>query len=389
MFRNRLMHGVCLGCVVAMSAVCAGGAQAAGFKVLTVFDGKSGGGSPLAGLIRDKAGNLYGTTEQDGGYGGGTVFKILPDGSQFIVHSFPDPGTPNDGSYPAGPLVGADQDSWLAGTTLSGGADGLGTIFVILQDGTELIAHTFSGGSDGENPVGGMIAGTHGNYYGTAQAGGAHGYGVVYKYANGGNGSVKPVYAFTGGNDGANPVAGLVKDQAGNLFGTTRNGGAYGGGTLFKITPSGAFSVIWSFNGGNGDGTNPDSPLTFDPDGNLDGTTPSGGGYGYGAVFSINASGNGGSFAWFTNGSDGGNPEGGVAIDSAGDLFGTTAGGANGYGTVFELPKNGAITTLHAFTGGKDGAVPRGGVILAKDHLYGTASSGGAHGAGTVFKLPQ
>jgi uncharacterized repeat protein (TIGR03803 family) len=211
------------------------------------------------------------------------------------------------------------------------------------------------------------------------------------------------LYTFTGGTDGGSPLAKLIRDSAGNLYGTGYSGGAFGAGTVFKVDPSGHETVLYSFTHGS-DGSGPQAPVFRDLAGNLYGTTPFGGGLSCdcGTVFKIDPSGNETVLYRFTNGTDGGFPAGGLIQDPAGNLYGGTrlAGDFSCYppygcGVVYKLDLSGNFTVLHTFTGGPtDGASPAGALTLdARGNLYGATSSGGvpcpgiANGCGTVFKL--
>jgi len=297
--------------------------------VLLSFD-YTHGARPNAGLIGDKAGNLYGTTQQGGANGGGTVFKIAANGTETVLHSFTDlPG--GDGSYPVAGLI-RDAKGALYGTTQHGGTSDDGTVFKLAK-GSETVIHSFSG-SDGAWPYGGLVADSAGNLYGTTIEGGANSDGVVFKIAVNGNETV--VHPFAGG-DGSYPVAGLITDSSGNLYGTTKQGGKSGAGTVFKIAPDGTESVLHSF-GGTSDGAFPMSSLIKDGKGNLYGTTNGGGAHGAGTVFRISAKGKETVLYSFAGGQDGAFPQAPVVRDLAGNLYGTTSsGGKSSEGTVFMI----------------------------------------------------
>jgi len=218
-------------------------------KVLYMFAGPPDGLSPWGGVIRDAQGNLYGTTELGGAYGGaygyaygcGTVFKLTPTGVETVLHSFCSSSA--DGAFPRGDLV-LDAQGNLYGTTGRGGSQGRGTVFQLTPDGTETVLYNFTGGADGDGPSG-LIMDLQGNLYGTTPNGGAYSYGTVFELTPAGIETV--LYSFcskSGCPDGANPSSGLVMDSEGNLYGTTASGGIVGGncgssgcGTVFKLTP--------------------------------------------------------------------------------------------------------------------------------------------------------
>ena len=218
------------------------------------------------------------------------------------------------------------------------------------------------------------------------------GCGTVFKLDTTGKETV--LYSFTGtGGDGAIPLGCVVQDSKGNLYGTTTYGGELscnapnGCGTVFKMDTTGKETVLYSFTG-SPDAAEPESALLRDAEGNLYGTAPSGGAYGYGAVFKVDTTGKESVLYSFSGGSDGANPYGGLLRDAKGNLYGTTtAGGASGYGTVFKVDTTGKETVLHSFAG-SDGANPAFGSLVedTKGNLYGT-TSGFTYGHGTVFKL--
>ena len=270
--------------------------------------------------------------------------------------------------------------------------------------------YKFKGGKDGVYPTGRLIFDQAGSFYGTTSNGGAHGLGTVFELVPGQGGSwtEKVLHHFTGGNDGANPIAGGVSfDPAGNLYGTTSYGGEYGSGTVYKLAPnsdgSWSESVLYSF-GADGWGTN--GPLSIDAAGNLYGVQFAGGsgacGFGCGSVFELSPNSDG---TWTEktihsfNGKDGSNPETGVIFDAAGNLYGTTVTGGKcvewGCGVIYKLTPNSDRTwsesVLYSFcslANCHDGQSPSATLIFDQaGNVYGTTSNGGAHGLGTVFEL--
>jgi uncharacterized repeat protein (TIGR03803 family) len=253
--------------------------------------------------------------------------------------------------------------------------------------GVETVLHTFTGGADGADPWGGLLRDAQGNLYGTTLYGGVYNDGTVFKVTPSGTESV--LYTFRS-TDGAYPVGALIQDAAGNLYGTTNAGGAHGYGTVFKLTLSGALSVLYSFTGGM-DGNAPYSSLVRDAQGNLYGTTYYGGAANHGTVFEVSPSGVERVFHSFIQaGVDGGSPVAELVQDSNGALFGTTSyGGAYNYGTVYMvIPAGNIYRTLYSFTGGTDGGRPFGGLVVdAKDNLYGITQWYGTNGGGVAFRL--
>jgi uncharacterized repeat protein (TIGR03803 family) len=256
-----------------------------------------------------------------------------------------------------------------------------------------------TGGRDGALPWGSLIFDQAGNIYGTTAGGGGAIYGTVFRLTRNANGTwANHVLHRFNLNDGAEPLAGLTLDAAGNLYGTTYYGGAYGDGVVFQLTPHADGSwkqkVLHSFRGVDGNQTS--AGLILDAAGSLYGSTYSGGAYGAGAVFKMTRNANGRwkemSLHSFTGGRDGANPYARLIFDQAGNLYGTTAGGNNSAGDVFELePKpdgSWKLSVLHAFKGGEDGSTPWTDLIFdPTGNLYGTTKYGGDYGYGTVFQL--
>jgi uncharacterized repeat protein (TIGR03803 family) len=252
--------------------------------VLHSFAGSPDGAFPLPGLIHDSAGNLYGTTFEGGTGSGssGTIFRVTATGNDAVLYSFT--GSP-DGDSPFSVLT-RDSFGNFYGTTRSGGAFGFGSVFKLSKRGKETVLYSFSGGPDGGTPFGGLILDSAGTLYGTTYAGGASaGHGVVFKLDEGGTETV--LHTFTASTDGANPYAGLTRDNQGNLYGTTYFGGKLGFGTIFKIDTAGKETVLHSFAGP--EGANPYfGSLVIDGKGNVFGTASTGGASNLGTVFALN-----------------------------------------------------------------------------------------------------
>ena len=250
----------------------------------------------------------------------------------------------------------------------------------------EHVVYSFTGGNDGAQPLVGLLMDGSGNLYGTANTGGADSAGVVFKVRPAGKETV--LCTFTGGNDGANP-RGLVLDANGNLIGTTIHGGADNAGVLFKLTPQGAYTVLYTFTGGN-DGAQPNPTLSLDGAGNVFGAAAAGGSKGAGVVFEYTTSGSYKVLYTFTGGNDGASPRG-IAVDGSGNIYGATfSGGAKAAGVIFKLTPKGKETVLHTFTGGSDGGSPSAGVALdGAGNLYDATDVGGADSAGVVFEVTK
>jgi uncharacterized repeat protein (TIGR03803 family) len=397
--------------------------QATKFKVLHTFRGKDGA-APTGTLVRDSAGNIYGTTSGGGtggcdGYGCGTVFKMTKEGKEVWLYSF-------KGTNQIDPSAGLlrDANGNLYGTTENGGkirngcggiqAGGCGTVYKVDKTGKATVRYKFEGfPTDGYFPAALLVKDDSGNLYGVTNEGGTSDFGTVFKVEASGKETI--LHNFSGppdgGGDGASPSAGLIRDASGNLYGVTAAGGDYGAGTVFELNPNGKETLLYSFTGGS-DGDGPDSVLLADSDGNFYGTTKGGGSSqvcddGCGTVFELSPQ-NGSwtetvlySFCSLSACADGEEPLVGPLVrDSEGNLYGTTIfGGAyrncNGdaCGVVFKLDPSGKETVLHSFTGGADGAFPYAGLTRdSSGNLYGTAWQGGAkcftsYTCGVVFKV--
>jgi len=304
-----------------------------GETVLYSFTGGADGAYPTIGLVQDAAGNLYGTTA-GGASPFGEVFKLDTTGTETVLHSFTGVG---DGGEPNGLL--SDAAGNLYGSTYIGGPSHHGLAFTLDTTGTETVLHNF-GGLRGGNPASALIRDADGNFYGTTWRGGSAGYGVVFKLDS--TGAETVLYNFTGGADGGKPYAPLIRDASGNLYGTTSGGGInpqicrLGCGVVFKLDTTGTETVLHSFTGG-ADGTNPSTGLIRDSAGNLYGTTPTGGESGWGIAFEVDTAGTETVLYSFTGGNDGGKPEAGLIRDLAGNLYGTAIYSESGFGVVFRI----------------------------------------------------
>jgi uncharacterized repeat protein (TIGR03803 family) len=383
------------------------------FRVLHSFGAGNDGAGVWDSVTIDASGNVYGTTSGRGVYGGGTVFRLTPGSSghwsETILHNF---GWQNDGAGPlGGVLIG--PSGVLYGTTETGGGHDRGVAFSLSPGNgrwQEKILHSFCSRQncdDGGAPWGNLIMDGNGNLFGT-------GY-VAFELVPGPKGWIDiTLHDFTGNKgDGSGPQAGPIRDAAGNLYGTTLYGGggpicADGCGTVWELSPpavddaSGGKAwkerILHAFGYSDDDGVWPSlGQLAMDSEGNLYGAAD-GGKLPYGIVFKLTRVGDSSGVNWretilynFTGGADGDHPGGGVILDSAGNLYGTTIAGGNGNGIVFELsPQTDGswkYTLLHTFVG-SDGSQPDANLTLGPDgKLYGTAATGGAHGGGVVFQF--
>ena len=361
--------------IAGLALIMAGRVTAQTFTNLHSFIAVSDGATPFGGLIL--SGNtLYGTARAGGSSGNGTVFKVNTDGSGFTnLHSF------THGSDGYDPIYGLIlSGNTLYGTTLGGSAGG-GTLFAVNTDGTGFTnLHSFTV-SEGLGPNGVILSGN--TLYGTATDGGSANKGTLFAVNTDGSGFTN-FHNFNSGSDGARPQSRLI--LSGNtLYGTAAEGGSSGGGTVFAVNTNGTgFTNLHSFTGS--DGVVPKAGLILS--GNILYGTASAGGPGLGTIFAINTNGTG-----FTNlhsftGSDGANPYAGLIL-SGNTLYGAAYnGGSSGGGTIFAVNTNGTgFTNLHSFTSSSEGANPFGSLILSGNSLYGAASSGGSAGIGTVFSL--
>ncbi|HWD20017.1 MAG TPA: choice-of-anchor tandem repeat GloVer-containing protein [Verrucomicrobiae bacterium] len=296
------------------------------------------------------------------------------------LYSFP--GN-NSGETPFGGLTtNHGLPTLLYGTTLAGGASGYGNVFKMAPGGTPSVVVSFSS-ANGANPYAGLTLGSDNFLYGVTSTGGTGGGGTIFRVSN--NGFLTTLASLSGEN-GNEPVASLFQAHDGAFYGTTVLGGIFGQGNLFRITTGGSLSTIVSFDGLNG--SEPTGSLVEDASHNLYGTTEAGGAYGAGTIFQITPSGQ--LRTWITfDGYTGAEPSSGLTFDAQGNLYGTAyAGGFYGEGEIFKLSPDGSGVVLYDFTGGTDGANPFGALLLGADgNLYGTTQAGGNYNAGTVFEI--
>jgi uncharacterized repeat protein (TIGR03803 family) len=392
------------------------------FTILHTFNSSKDGDNPLGALLQASDGNLYGTTES-GFRLGGTVFRITPSGIFKTIYAFCKQSHCTDGSQPFDGLV-QTVDGNFYGTTMNGGAAFYyGVVFRMTPTGSFTTLYSFcthSGCADGKEPEAGLVEGTDGNFYGTTIAGGAHDGGTVFKITP--DGSLTRLYSFCSQPacaDGAEPEVVLVEGTDGNFYGTTDGGGVYtchrqGCGTVFKITPGGALTTLYSFcsESACADGDFPQTALVQASDGNFYGTTAGGGtggpcligfGPGCGTVFKITPSGTLTTLYSFCSESDcaDGQFPHGLIQATDGNLYGTTEeGGANtcvigsknyGCGTIFRITPTGTLTTLYSFcsqSGCSDGEGPVAGLVQdTNGKFYGTTVGYGTSVNGTAFSL--
>jgi uncharacterized repeat protein (TIGR03803 family) len=395
---GKMVHVVsCIALILSidfgLAVVTTQSAHAQTFTLLYSFAGSPDGSNPYAGLAQDKAGNLYGTTTYGGASNWGTVFKVDTSDRETVLLNFS--YSKGYGANPYGGLV-SDAAGNLYGTTIYGGSYGQGLVFKLDSAGKETVLHNFSGGiGDGGVPYDvDLVLDGAGNLYGTTGACGAFGYGTVFKVSKSGKETV--LYSFAGGaGDGCNPYAAVVQDKTGNLYGTTPACGAHGAGMVFKLSKTGKETMLYSFcpQSGCTDGQSPYTGVIRDAKGNLYGTTLSGGTGDGGTIFKI-TSGKLTTLYSFCSQSgcwDGITPFARMIIDTKGNLYGTTiSGGRFSEGVVYELDSSSTLTVLYSFAGGaSDGCNPYGSVTqdTTGGSFYGTTLYCGASGFGTVWKL--
>jgi uncharacterized repeat protein (TIGR03803 family) len=409
MLRNKLLPAsVAISAVVVSALALVMGAQAQTFTTLVNFNGKNGGES-TAPLTQGLDGAFYGTTSAGGANGQGTVFRVSAQDAVRTLYNFCSQSNCTDGANPRTGMVLA-VDGYFHGVTAQGGADfvdcgptGCGAAFKINASGALNTIYSFcarSNCADGVFPFGGLIQATDLNFYGTTNQAGPHsGGGTVFRLSR--QDVLTTIHGFCNRPnclDGADSWSTLTQGSDGNLYGTTRSGGAYGNGEVFKITPTGQFSVFHSFCPPKNcsDGGNPLAGVIEGSDSNFYGTTSS-----PGTVFKITPQGDLTTLYLFcrqTDCPDGNYPVAPLIQATDGNFYGTTSNGANpacgaGCGTVFSITPQGTLTTLHTFcsqTNCADGGVPDAGLFQGTDgQLYGTTSQGGGRNCncGTVFSL--
>ena len=369
--------------------------QAQTFTTLYTFTGGADGGLPFGGLIFDSEGNLYGTTAVSQLSSGGTAFEFSPaSGALNTLYTFQANG---DGYGPYAKVV-FDSAGNLYGTTDFGGGAGYGTVFELSPNGSggwqKTTIHEFEGGTDGLHPTSGLVIDAAGNLYGTTPNGGPGNFGIVFELSPGASGWTETILHHFGGV--FRPQGGLVFDPQGNLYGTANGGGPSGCGGVFELTPSSGnwnVQVLHAFRCGS-DGANPEGTLALDNMGRIFGTTNQGGAFKQGEVYMLTPRAGKGwqirvihSF----NGADGALPSVGVTLDAAGNVYGTTQyGGAQNVGVVYKLTATSSSTWTHSILHnltGPDGEYPSPLLLDGLGNLFGTTTEGGASNLGTVFEI--
>jgi uncharacterized repeat protein (TIGR03803 family) len=403
--------GILLISLIGFAAV---SAEAQTYTVLHNFSGGGDGREPYAGLSMDRAGNFYGTTVYGGNlnncdlsYGCGVVFKLAREGSGWVLSALYTFQGGADGETPyAGVTVGPDGS--LYGTTELGGmltgcvGVGCGTVYKLTPPATvckavscpwtKTVLYEFNG-ADGDEPLyGNLIFDQAGNLYGTTEAGGAYGAGTVYELTpSNGVWTESVLWSFTGGDDGRAPCSGVTFDSAGNLYGTTVFGGTNQAGNVYELSPSGSGwteKTLFSLDGVY-EGYESIGGVAMDHQGNLYGTARFEGAQGGGTAFQLAPSDGGWTYTLMQAFSGIAGPVDTPTLDAAGSVY-VTSTFTGGNGGVFKLtPSNGGwnSATLHSFNG-NDGSAPVGGVILETNgNVYGSTANGGTDGKGVVFEI--
>jgi len=389
--RNWRQHSIfiCVFCLLLIGQK----SLAVDFTVLTTFGAEPAKGyGPNSALFLDHDGNFYGTcygagVQQPGVIAEGTVFRMTSSGQVTTLATFY--GT--NGRNPSGVIRASDNNFY--GTTKYDGPSGGGTVFQLTPGGTLTTIYRFAtSGSKGSNPMTSLIQGKDGNLYGTTEEGGA-GDGTNFRITTTGTlttlRSLNATNFFT--EDGVFPLGRLIQDKDGNLYGTTSTGGGdldvSGAGTIFKLAPDGTYTILHTFTGGDTDGSEPWGGLTRGSDGNYYGTTTRGGSDDLGTVYKITPAG-GFKLLHSFDGNDGNRPVGELAQGPDGNFYGVTEGSSGGSGNIFKITPQGALTAIHYFDSPSDGDSPQAGLTLGNDgNFYGMTFTGGPTITGTAFRL--
>lgn len=376
-------------------------------EVIYSFAGEDDGEYTDTDIAIDAGGNLYGTSVLGGEFGGGTVWQLSPVGGGWVhtvLYNFTG-GADGGEPYKGVTLDGAGN---LYGTAVTGGSGscegGCGVTYQLTKSGdiwTQRVIHAFTGGADGSGPGARVAVDKRGNLYGMTPTGGANGLGVIYllRPKSGGGWSFRVIHTFTGGADGSSGSAGKMVFRGGRVFGAATAGGNHSAGAIFQLTPTQTgewdFKTLYSFQGAP-DGVFPYGAVLFDSAGNIYGTTYYGGTNGIGAVYKLSPTTSG---EWnetvlysFQNGNDGNSSISNLVFDTAGNLYGTTSEGGLGSGTVFKLTPgpNGTWTESipHSFQGPPDGAFPYAGMVGdGVGNFFGATVHGGDDGDGAIYKF--
>jgi uncharacterized repeat protein (TIGR03803 family) len=354
---------------------------------LKSFNGTTDGGVSLGSIMIAKDSNIYGFTYSGGIYNNGTIFRISRTGTFKVIHNLK---VTTDGGFPRSTPVQA-PDGYLYGTCYNGGVNSEGTIFKINPtDTTFQVLRNLNCGPDGCNPYGSLIVGADGLLYGMCASSGAHGGGTIFRISTTGA-TFTVLRALTAVTDGGVPYGSLFKSSDGNYYGMANSGGNLNFGTVFRIKDT-VFKVLTNFNGSYTTGNAPFESLVQGKDNAYYGTTNTGGKYNFGTVFKLC----GGTYTVlhsFNLNPEGGYPEGSLIQATDGNYYGLTSSGGTGgnTGTIFKITPTGVFTVIHAFANtstNKEGNNPKGSLIQGTDgYLYGMTNGGGTNASGTIFKI--
>jgi uncharacterized repeat protein (TIGR03803 family) len=360
------------------------------FTTRASFDGRNGN-LPLGAMVQAVDGNFYGVTSMGGRLGDGVIYKLTPGGALTLQHEFCKIDNCPGGEYPAAGINLASNGDFYGTTTRGGaypGGPDKGTVFKFTTDGAFHRLYSFCPETDcldGQAPMSSLVQASDGNFYGTAAGGGAHDQGSIFKISPAGE--FTTLYSFCPDKycrEGAYPNGGLIQAADGKLYGTTVWGGTPGLGTIFSLTTDGTLKIVYNFCSGPlgcTDGKNPGFNLVQGADGDFYGTTTLGGDFGDGVVFKVTPNGTYHriySFCAETNCTDGSQPWGELILANDGNLYGTTQrGGRTDRGTIFRVKPGGRLTVLYSFKI-SDGGFPAAALVQATDgNLYGTTGAGG------------
>jgi uncharacterized repeat protein (TIGR03803 family) len=351
-----------------------------GFSVIRAF--ADYGNTPNGNLLKTDNGNFLGMTSTGGTYNGGAIFSITPSGVVTILKQL---NSVTDGSTPHGELIKGTDGNYY-GLNSAGGTNTYGTIFKLTPAGVYTVLKHLAYAADGTNPRGHLVQAKDGNFYGVTTAGGANGYGTIFKMTPAGVYTVLRHMNKT--TDGANHYGSLVEGKDGALYGITYSGGTLGYGTIYKITTTGTFTVLHNLNGTT-EGGSSQTDLVQGTDGHFYGTTYGYGTLGNGTIFKMTPTGTFTVLRQLSATTDGANPYGNLFQNSDGFLYGLNrTGGSNSSGTAFKISTSGAYTVLHSFVSATEGATPNGGFVKGNDgNLYAFTSYGGLYTGGTVIRM--
>jgi uncharacterized repeat protein (TIGR03803 family) len=365
-------------------------AQAQTFTTLAAFNGLNGEAPFFGSMVQDTNGHYYGSTFYGGENGFGNIFQLTAAGKLTSLYSFCALADCADGSSPVvAPILGSDGNFYGATET---------TVYKMTIGGKLTTLYSFcptQGCSDGVGGVG-VIEGSNGNFYGVANEGGAFNDGTFFELTS--LGEFRVLHSFCaqkGCSTGANPGASPMQASNGNFYGTATRGGFHSGGVVYEITPGGTYKALYNFCSQTNcaDGSYPESTLVQDANGNLYGTTLNGGAYGNGTVFEITPTDQYIVIHSFNanDDTDGAFPQSAPTLANDGNLYGTTANGGNeGHGNIYQITPEGTYTSLYSFCNAitcsaYDAAY---GLLQGTDGIfYGATADGGAHGDGVVYSF--